>query len=97
MAKGKKEPINITPPTPAQFLVKSERVKVVIMFNVGGDGCVCCENIPSECYLARFKGVLEPVVAGAREIDVAYFGIRGATPLMAPNETVLNGCMPNVI
>ena len=27
MAKGKKEPINITPPTPPQFLVKSERVK----------------------------------------------------------------------
>ncbi len=39
MAKGKKEPINITPPTPAQFLVKSERVKVVIMFN--GDTIIC--------------------------------------------------------
>ena len=32
MAKGKKEPINITPPTPPQFLVKSERVKFVVMF-----------------------------------------------------------------
>ena len=39
MAKGKKEPINITPPTPPQFLVKSERVKVVIMFN--GDTIIC--------------------------------------------------------
>ena len=39
MAKGKKEPINITPPTPDQFLVKSERVKVVIMFN--GDTIIC--------------------------------------------------------
>ena len=33
MARKKKEPINITPPTPPQFLVKSERVKVVVMFN----------------------------------------------------------------
>ena len=32
MAK-KKEPINITPPAPTQPLVKSERVKVVVMFN----------------------------------------------------------------
>ena len=39
MAKGKKEPINITPPTPPQFLVKSERVKVIIMFN--GDSVIC--------------------------------------------------------
>ena len=39
MAKGKKQPINITPPTPPQFLVKSERVKVVIMFN--GDTIIC--------------------------------------------------------
>ena len=39
MAKGKKEPINITPPTPPQFLVKSERVKVVVMFN--GDNVIC--------------------------------------------------------
>ena len=39
MAKGKKEPINITPPTPPQFLVKSERVKVVVMFN--GDSIIC--------------------------------------------------------
>ena len=31
MAK-KKEPINITPPTPEQFLVKAERVKVIVMF-----------------------------------------------------------------
>ena len=38
MAK-KKEPINITPPTPPQFLVKSERVKVVVMFN--GDNVIC--------------------------------------------------------
>ena len=39
MAKGKKEPINITPPTPPQLLVKSERVKVVVMFN--GDNVIC--------------------------------------------------------
>ena len=39
MAKGKKEPINITPPTPPQFLVKSERVNVVVMFN--GDNVIC--------------------------------------------------------
>ena len=39
MAKRKKEPINITPPTPPQFLVKSERVKVVVMFN--GDNVIC--------------------------------------------------------
>ena len=39
MAKGKKEPINVTPPTPPQFLIKSERVKVVIMFN--GDTVIC--------------------------------------------------------
>ena len=39
MAKSKKEPINITPPTPTQPLVKSERVKVVVMFN--GDNIIC--------------------------------------------------------
>ena len=39
MAKSKKEPINITPPTPTQPLVKSERVKVVVMFN--GDTIIC--------------------------------------------------------
>ena len=39
MAKGKKEPINITPPTPPQLLVKAERVKVVVMFN--GDNVIC--------------------------------------------------------
>ena len=39
MAKGKKEPINITPPTPPQFLVNSDRVKVVVMFN--GDNVIC--------------------------------------------------------
>ena len=39
MAKGKKEPINITPPIPPQVLVKSERVKVVVMFN--GDNVIC--------------------------------------------------------
>ena len=39
MARTKKEPVNITPPTPPQFLVKSERVKVVIMFN--GDSVIC--------------------------------------------------------
>ena len=39
MAKSKKEPINITPPTPPQFLVKAERVKVVVMFN--GDSIIC--------------------------------------------------------
>ena len=39
MARKKKEPINITPPAPPQFLVKSERVKVVVMFN--GDNVIC--------------------------------------------------------
>ena len=39
MAKGKKEPINVTPPTPTQPLIKAERVKVVIMFN--GDSIIC--------------------------------------------------------
>ena len=39
MAKGKKEPINITPPAPPQVLVKSERVKVVVMFS--GDTIIC--------------------------------------------------------
>ena len=39
MAKGKKAPINITPKTPPQFLVKSDRVKVVVMFN--GDNVIC--------------------------------------------------------
>ena len=39
MARKQKEPINITPPAPPQFLVKSERVKVVIMFN--GDTIIC--------------------------------------------------------
>ena len=39
MAKGKKQPINITPPTPPQPLVKTERVKVVVMFN--GDSIIC--------------------------------------------------------
>ena len=38
MARKKKEPINVTPPTP-QFLVKSDRVKVVVMFN--GDNVIC--------------------------------------------------------
>ena len=39
MARKKKEPINVTPPTPPQFLVKSERVKVIVMFN--GDNVIC--------------------------------------------------------
>ena len=39
MARKKKEPINVTPPTPPQPLVKSERVKVVVMFN--GDNVIC--------------------------------------------------------
>ena len=39
MAKGKKEPINVTPPTPPQFLINAERVKVVIMFS--GDTIIC--------------------------------------------------------
>ena len=39
MAKGKKAPINITPKTPPQFLVESDRVKVVVMFN--GDNVIC--------------------------------------------------------
>ena len=32
-------PLNITPKTPPQFLVKSDRVKVVVMFN--GDNVIC--------------------------------------------------------
>ena len=40
MAKGKKEPINVTPPpAPPQHIVKSDRVKVVVMFN--GDNVIC--------------------------------------------------------
>ena len=39
MAKGKKEPINITPPTPPQPLVNASRVKVVVMMN--GDNIIC--------------------------------------------------------
>ena len=39
MARKKKEPINVTPPVSSQFLVKSERVKVVVMFN--GDNVIC--------------------------------------------------------
>ena len=39
MAKGKKEPINVTPPTPPQSMIKSDRVKVVIMFS--GDTIIC--------------------------------------------------------
>ena len=39
MAKGKKAPINITPKTPPQFLIKSDRVKVIVMFN--GDNVIC--------------------------------------------------------
>ena len=39
MARKKKEPINITPPAPPQVLVKSDRVKVVVMFN--GDNVIC--------------------------------------------------------
>ena len=39
MARKKKEPINITPPTPPQHLVKSERVKDVVMFS--GDNVIC--------------------------------------------------------
>ena len=39
MARKKKEPINVTPPTPPQPLVKSEGVKVVVMFN--GDNVIC--------------------------------------------------------
>ena len=38
MAK-KKEPINVTPPPAPQHFVKSERVKVVVMFN--GDNVIC--------------------------------------------------------
>ena len=33
MARKKKEPINVTPPPAPQHFVKSERVKVVVMFN----------------------------------------------------------------
>ena len=39
MARKKKEPINITPPAPPQVHVKSDRVKVVVMFN--GDSVIC--------------------------------------------------------
>ena len=39
MAKGKKQPINITPPTPKQSLVNTDRVKVVVLFN--GDNVIC--------------------------------------------------------
>ena len=38
MARKKKEPINVTPPVD-QTLVKSDRVKVVVMFN--GDTIIC--------------------------------------------------------
>ena len=37
--KAKKEPINITPPTPKQPLVNTDRVKVVVLFN--GDNVIC--------------------------------------------------------
>ena len=36
--KAKKEPINITPPTPKQPLVNTDRVKVVVLFN--GDNVI---------------------------------------------------------
>ena len=39
MARKKKEPINVTPPAPPQVHVKSDRVKVVVMFN--GDNVIC--------------------------------------------------------
>ena len=39
MAKGKKEPINSTPPNPPQPLVNASRVKVVVMMN--GDNIIC--------------------------------------------------------
>ena len=39
MARKKKEPINITPPATTEHLVKSERVKVVVMFS--GDNVIC--------------------------------------------------------
>ena len=38
MARKKKELINVTPPAP-EFFVKSDRVKVVVMFN--GDNVIC--------------------------------------------------------
>ena len=38
MARKKKEPIDVTPP-PSPSLVRSERVKVVVMFN--GDNVIC--------------------------------------------------------
>ena len=37
--KAKKEPINITPPTPKQPLVNTDRVKVDVLFN--GDNVIC--------------------------------------------------------
>ena len=39
MARKKKDPINVTPPPAPQHFVKSERVKVVVMFN--GDNVIC--------------------------------------------------------
>ena len=39
MARKKKEPINVTPPPTPQHFVKSDRVKVVVMFN--GDNVIC--------------------------------------------------------
>ena len=48
MARKKKEPINVTPPTPPQFLVKSERVKVVVMFNCDNVICDLQEAVDKE-------------------------------------------------
>ena len=62
MAK-KKEPINITPPAPTQPLVKSERVKVVVMFN--GDNVICDlqeavnkETGERQAYIANFLSLI---------------------------------------
>ena len=64
MAKGKKEPINVTPPTPTQPLIKAERVKVVVMFN--GDSIICDlqeaidkENGQRQAYIANYPYKVE--------------------------------------
>ena len=60
MAKGKKEPINVTPPTPPQILINAERVKVVIMFS--GDTIICDlqeaidkETGARQAYIANYR------------------------------------------
>ncbi len=77
MAKGKKEPINITPPTPPQFLVKAERVKVVVMFN--GDSIICDlqeavdkESGARQAYIANYPYKVEYDQPTDPEVKVHY-------------------------